>query len=205
MTHWDIPQPIPIDWEMRKLDSASITWRTLPDGRFEQVVEHAPLPGVTPAMCLWYLENIDRVMTWRGHTALAYRFWHPVDHIYFKRLGEFGAGDRWHIVEMFGGERRFLLDQIFHVTELDETGFKMEVRRLGEPVSQSIERWRPTPEGLRWSVEMIVGFRPHWLRPISRIALPRLMPFLIRWRQHNVEEAGNLPHFLPELYVTSHA
>jgi len=30
-------------------------------------------------------------MTWRGHKAMAYRLWHPRDHIYFKRLGV-GAG-----------------------------------------------------------------------------------------------------------------
>jgi hypothetical protein len=29
----------------------------------------------------------------------------------------------------------------------------------------------------------------------------RRMAFLERWRQHNVEEAGNLPYFLPELYA----
>jgi hypothetical protein len=26
------------------------------------------------------------------------------------------------------------------------------------------------------------------------------MVFLNRWRQHNVEEIGNVPHFLPDLY-----
>ena len=26
------------------------------------------------------------------------------------------------------------------------------------------------------------------------------MVFLNRWRQHNVEEIGNLPHFLPDLH-----
>jgi len=32
--------------------------------RLRQLVEHAPLPGVTPAMCLWYLERVDRQLTW---------------------------------------------------------------------------------------------------------------------------------------------
>jgi hypothetical protein len=37
--------------------------------------------------------------------------------------------------------------------------------------------------------------------PRSRALVRRRMAFLQRWRQHNVEEAGNLPYFLPELYT----
>ena len=113
VTRWQIPEALPVDWQMRTLDTASITAGYLEDGRFRQRVEHAPLPGVTPAMCLWYLECAGRPLTWRGHTALAYRFWHPRDHIFFQRRGSFGPGDRWHIVEAFGADRRFLLNQIF--------------------------------------------------------------------------------------------
>jgi hypothetical protein len=136
-----------------------------------------------------------------GHTALAYRFWHPRDHIFFQRRGSFGPGDRWHIVEAFGADRRFLLDQVFDVTKLDETGFTMEVRRLGHPVVVADERWRPTAAGLCWTVEMTVGSLEPGLRTMVRAVVRRRMAFLERWRQHNVEEAGNLPYFLPELYT----
>ena len=115
--------------------------------------------------------------------------------------GSFGPGDRWHIVEAFGADRRFLLDQVFDVTRLDETGFTMEVRRLGRPVVVADERWRPTAAGLCWTVEMTVGSPEPGLRMIVRAVVRRRMAFLERWRQHNVEEAGNLPYFLPELYT----
>ena len=157
VTRWQIPGALPVEWQMRALDTAGITAGYLEDGRFRQLVEYVPLPGVTPAMCLWYLERVDRQLTWRGHTALAYRFWHPRDHIFFQRRGPFGPGDRWPIVEAFGADRRFLFDQVFEVTKLDETGFTMEVRRLSHPVGVADERCRPTAAGLCWTVEMTVG------------------------------------------------
>jgi hypothetical protein len=93
------------------------------------------------------------------------------------------------------------LDQVFDVTRLDEAGFTMEVRRLGRPVVVADERWRPTAAGLCWTVEMTIGSQEPGLRTIVRAVARRRMAFLQRWRQHNVEEAGNLPYFLPELYT----
>jgi len=81
VTRWQISGALPVGWQMRAPDRARITAGYLQDGRFRQRVEHAPLPGVTPAMCLWYLERAGRPLTWRGHTALAYRFWHPRDRV----------------------------------------------------------------------------------------------------------------------------
>ena len=67
MAKWTIPEPLPFDWTMREKSSARITVRALDDGRLEQVIEHAPLPGVTPEMMLWMLENMGREIEWRGH------------------------------------------------------------------------------------------------------------------------------------------
>jgi len=200
MTTWQIPEPLAVGWPMRTPESAKITARVLDDGRFRQTVEHAPLPCVTPAMCLWYLEHLDRTLTWHNHTALAYRFWHPRDHIFFARHGPFGPGGRWHIVEAFGADRRFLLNQVFHVTRLGDTGFRMEARKLGHPVAVIDERWQPTPAGLAWTVEMTVGSTAPGWRAVARCIVRHRMAFLHKWRQHNVEEAGSLPYFLPDLY-----
>jgi hypothetical protein len=41
---------------MSDKSSAKITVRKLDDGRLEQLIEHAPLPSVTPEMMLWMLE-----------------------------------------------------------------------------------------------------------------------------------------------------
>src|SRR5579859_1471911 len=143
MSRWSIPAPLELGFATRRRGSATITQEVLDDGRLQTVVTHAPMPGVTPAMCLWFLENVDREVEFHGHRALAYRFWHPRDHIYFKRLGRFGVGDTWHIVEAFGGRREWLLDQHFHVVQLDDSGFTMQVRvpLLGAAATAE-ERWQ---------------------------------------------------------------
>src|SRR5579859_3042532 len=142
---WKLPAPLALGFTLREKSSAQIRQRVLDDGRLETVVAHAPLAGVTTEMCLWFLENIDREVEFRGQRAIAYRFWHPRDHIYFKRLGKFGPGDTWHIVEAFGAERRWLLDDHFHVVQLDDSGFTMQVRvpLLGAAATAE-ERWQPS-------------------------------------------------------------
>ena len=158
-------------------------------------------PASPPPCACGTWSTWTRQLTWRGRTALAYRFWHPRDHIFFQRHGPFGPGGRWHIVEAFGSDRRFLLDQMFHVTRLDDTGFTMEVRKLGHTVAVIDERWQVTPAGLAWTVEQTVGSAAPGLRAVTRRVVQHRMAFLERWRQHNAEEAGNLPHFLSELYA----
>ena len=201
MTRWPIPMPLAVDWPQRDVASARISSSDLDDGRYRQIVEHAPLPGIDPAMCLWYLEHVDREVEWRGQNVLAYRLWHPRDHIFFRRKGPFAPGGRWHIVEAFGAERRFLLDGVFHVTKLDESGFTMEIRRLGQVVAHVDESWTTDSAGLHWTVTMTAGSSRPGFRSLTRRIVARRTNFLHRWRQHNVEEAGNLPHFLPELYA----
>ena len=87
MARWTIPGPIPIDWQMRDLSTAKVTVRDLVDGRQQRIIEHAPLIGVKPYMMLWFLTHIDQHLEWRGMRMLAYRYWHPTDHIFFKILG----------------------------------------------------------------------------------------------------------------------
>jgi hypothetical protein len=201
MGRWRIPAPLDVGFKPRLRDSASITQQVLHDGRLQTVVAHAPMPGVTPAMCLWFLENVDREVEFQGQRAVAYRFWHPRDHIHFKRLGQFGVGDTWHIVEAFGGEPRWLLDDHFSVVQIDETGFTMQVRvPLLGTAAVAEERWKPDAGGMRWTVTLTGGFETgpqRWLNPAVRRHRSR---FVNRWIQHNVEEAGYLPQFLPEMY-----
>jgi hypothetical protein len=69
MARWAIPEPPPVDRPMQTLDSATVSSGFLTDGRFCRTVQHGPLPDVVPAMCLWFLERVDRQTTWRGLTA----------------------------------------------------------------------------------------------------------------------------------------
>jgi hypothetical protein len=198
MAAWQIREPVPIDWQIRQPGPAKITACTLDDGRLRQTAGHAPLPGVTPAIWPWYPERLGRKHTWRFRTVLACRFWPARDHIFFKRHGTFGPAGRWLIVEAFGAGRRFLLDQIFHVTRLGDTGFAVEARRPGHAAAVIDERWQPEPAGLAWTVEMTVGSAAPGLRAVTKSVARHQMALLQRRRQHNVEEAGSLPHYSRE-------
>jgi hypothetical protein len=68
MARWAIPEPLPVDRPMQTLDSA-VSSGFLTDGRFCRTVQHGSLPGVVPAMRLWFLERVDRQTTWHGLTA----------------------------------------------------------------------------------------------------------------------------------------
>lgn len=201
---WEIPEPIPVGWRMRELSSAKIDVRELPDGTFEQTIEQAPLPGVTPEMMLWWLANMEKQVEWEGRRFLAYRLWHPRDHIHFRNLrrrdGTIGPGMRFHIVEAFGGERRFLVDDVAHITRYDLGGFRLEFRVLGQAILSVDELFRPRSGGMGFEIRMRFGSAAPVVGAITRAARKAKMPMLTRWLQHKVEEDGNLPHFLPKLY-----
>lgn len=79
----------------------------------------------------------------------------------------------------------------------------MELRRLGQAVAAVNERWQSGDAGMRWTADLTVGSTRPGLRMVSHLIVQQRIAFLERWRQHNVEEAGNMPHFLPELYSES--
>ena len=202
MPRWTIPEPIPIDWTMRDVSTAKITVRELDDGREERRIEHAPLVGVRPHMMLWFLTHIDQHLDWRGMKMLAYRYWHPTDHIFFKIIGKPGPGCRFHVVEAFQANRKYLIDITFDVPKLDLTGFRLEVRRLGQVIVSMDEAFEEVPEGMRYTVTMTLGSTVPVLATITRLVRKHFLAVrLDAWHRHNVEEVGNLPHFLPELYA----
>jgi hypothetical protein len=196
-----IPEPLPFDWTMRATASAKISVRELEDGRLEQTIEHAPLPGVRPEMLLWMLEHMGQQIEWRGHRCIVYRCWHPIDHIDFEVLGPFGPGCRFHIVEAFQARSEYLMDQVFHVPKLDRTGFRLELRKLGRLVASMDEDWEERPEGMGYRVRQTVGFTTPVLRTLNRTMLRRKRALLDAWLLHNVQEVGSLPHVLPDLYT----
>jgi hypothetical protein len=200
MAAWTIPDPLAIDWTMRDLSSARVTVRALEDGRTEHLIEHAPLPGVTPETMLWMLEHMGDTIEWRGQKLVMYRCWHPTDHIHFQVLGPFGPGCRFHIVEAFQGRPEYLRDQVYDVPKLDRTGFRLEIRRAGMLVGRADEEWSELPGGMGWTVKLTAGLSTPVVRSLNPLVRRRTAGFLDAWHLHNVQEDGNLPHVLPELY-----
>jgi len=199
--------PRTIDWEMRPLSSAKTAIRTLDDGRLELTISHARLPGVTPAMLHWWFRTASETMEWKGKTCPRYHVWHPVDHISLTVVrrspdGTVGPGSRFHIVEAFGGNPDFMVDQVVDVPRLDEGGISLEVRALGQPVMQLSHTFTPEGDGTRYDTRMLLG-ATGFLRPVAALMRRRRFPpeKARAWLKHNVEEVGNLPHFLPALYA----
>lgn len=187
---------------MRDLSTAKVTVRDLDDGRQQRLIEHATLPGVKPHMMLWFLKHIDQHLEWRGTKMLAYRYWHPTDHIFFEILGTPGPGCRFHIVEAFQANPKYLIDITFDVSKLDLTGFRLGFRRLGQIITSMDEDFEDIPEGMRYKVTMTLGSTAPVLRTVTRLARRYVLAEkLDAWHLHNVQEVGNLPHFLPDLYA----
>jgi hypothetical protein len=206
--HWKLLPPRPIDWEMRPVSSAETSVRTLDDGRKELMIRHKELEAVTPEMLLWWFHHLEETMEWHGAVVPRYHVWHPIDHIHFsveRRApdGSVGPGAKWHIVEAFGGNLDFLLDERPDVIRLDTGGITLEGRALGQTLLRLEHTFTSTPLGTRYETLMRVGLSSAFLRPISRALLQRRFSDAKAeaWLKHNIEEVGNLSHFLPKLYV----
>jgi hypothetical protein len=207
MPRWNIPAPLPVDWPLRDVSTAAIEQRTLDDGRLEIRIEHAKLEGVTPAMMRWWISNLDQHLEWRGVRALAYRFWHPRDHVHFhisgtrRPDGTLETPAKFHLVEAFGAQRRFLVEQRFDLTQLDDTGFRL----VGTNSTQQLEMhetFEPVPGGTRMVVQMRLGTPHGLLTPLAMGVVRKLKGAQLEaWKRHNVEEDGTLQYFLPELHA----
>ena len=58
---------------------------------------------------------------------------------------------------------------------------------------------------MRYTVTMTLGSTAPLLATVTRLVRKHLLGRrLDAWHRHNVEEVGNLPHFLPEIY-SAHA
>ncbi len=197
----EIPAPLPFSYASRprSVQSARITVLPLEGGGLEQRIEHAPLPGVTREMLLWWMHRLGSRVVWEGREVKAYRLWHPRDHIDWSCEGPVRPGCRFHIQEAFGAERRFLVDQAFDVPKLDLSGFRLETGMFGVARLSIDEDWSDSPEGARWINTMrLVPIRPLY-GPLVRLGRALKRRMFTAWLTHNVEEVGFVPEFLPAL------
>jgi hypothetical protein len=206
MTRWQIPEPLDVEFRPRPLSSANVTAGRMSDGRFQIRIAHALIEGVTPAMLRWWISMLDQQVEWKGRTVLAYRLWHPRDHIHFEITGRKADGSveppaTYHLVEAFGAQRRFLIEQRFELSKLDETGFVLTGAFHGQRLELK-ESFEAAPGGTKMVVQARLG-KPNALftRALSRLILLFEPAQFEAWKRHNVEEDGTLSGFLPALYA----
>jgi DAPG hydrolase PhiG domain len=188
--------------------SAQTSSCTLDDDRLELRIDHAPLSGVTPRMLHWWFQTASQDMHWRGRTIPRYHLWHPIDHIQLRVVrrasdGTVGAGAKFHIVEAFGGNLAYLVDQVVDVTRLDDGGITLAVKALGRTIMELAHTFEARGDATVYRTRMLIGAGGGLAKPIGRWVRRRRFPSAKAgaWLKHNVEEVGNLPHFLPELYA----
>jgi hypothetical protein len=161
-------------------------------------IDHEPLSGITPAMLLWWFQNLD---------VPVYLAWHPLDHIRWELArpapgGGASEGARFRIVEAFDRREEFYVDSVETVEKLDLTGIRLVRRLLGVPVFQLEHTWASCPEGTHYVSVMDLGARTPLFAAVNRYLTTRVFPEAMgrAWVVHNVEEVGVLEHLLPETW-----
>lgn len=200
--------PRPIHWKMKPLESATTNCTQLADGRLELSIKHELIKGVSPEMLAWWFRNIEGEMEYEGRTYTRYHVWHPIDHIHYDLAapaadGTAGSGSKFHIVEAFAANPKYLVNSVAHVPQNDEDGLTLSVRHLGMEVMRLEHTFAATKGGTRYQSIMHVGAKSmpaRWL--INRCIIPHLFgeDKGRAWLKHNVEEVGNFEFFLPDLF-----
>ncbi len=202
--------PIEVPWKMKGLDSAQVTEDNLPFGRLRLSIRHDVLKGVTPAMLVWWFNNMDGEVEIAGQPVNRYRAWHPRDHFALTYVSnavdgrKFGTGARIRIQEFFGARPENKIDTVETVDFLDETGFAHRRTLFGATLGFVTYKFTAVPGGTLYENSLSLGATAPLMRTLAnRVLLPRLFPPAVAraWPLHNIEEVGNWEHFLPALYA----
>lgn len=201
-------EPVPLPWPLKGLGSAETGVERLPDGRLSYWIRHEVLRGVTPAMLAWWFANLEGDVVVAGRRVSRYRAWHPYDHVhasYVKRGadGRIGPGSQIRLREYLGANRRYAVDVVTEIEQLDEAGYIHNPRLHGVAGLVRMEyTFRRVPGGTLYENRLLVGGTRGWRRWVT----PLVQRFGFdaahgqAWLRHNIEEVGLLEHFLPALY-----
>lgn len=204
----ELPEPLPIPWRCKPVESAASGVSILDDGRVYCWIEHEILKDITPAMLVWWFSHLEGEVAVDGVKYNRYRVWHPRDHLfaeYAKRSadGSVGVGSIIHLAEMFDANPKYLIHIYTEIVKLDETGYIHQPRIHGLQLAEMEYSFEGVPEGTRYRNSLTFGAKG-WL---GRILNPLLRRFFfdekrgIAWLKHNIEEVGNFEFFLPALYA----
>jgi hypothetical protein len=207
-------EPIDVPWTMKPLESARTSVERVDHGRMRFSIQHELIRGVTPAMLVWWLDNMVGDVEIGGRVIPRYRAWHPRDHVkltYVRPADDgrnFGPGAQVRIQEFFGADPRYPVDVVATVAFLDETGFEHAEWVGGQRVAHALYSFVGTPEGTLYENSLTVGLETAGLGDVFNRAVvqPWLFPEEMgrAWLRHNVEEVGNFEFFLPALYAQHH-
>ena len=199
-----MPEPLHVSYlaKARERSTARVEIRWISSSQFEQKIVHAPLFGVTREMLYWWMHHIGDHVDWEGSSVQAYRLWHPRDHIDWSCDGPVRVGSKFRIVEAFQREARFRVDRVFDLPKLDISGFRIETGFAGFAKISVDEDWEDVPGGVRWTNTMRVSTPSNFLAPLVWAGQYANRANLEAWINHNIEEVGFIPEFLPQIYLS---
>lgn len=205
-----LPEPRPALFPLRPRATAATSIQELGRYRRRATIDHQPLPGVTPAMLLWWFQNIGGTMTYGNHVVPNYLAWHPVDHILWELArpapgGGAREGARFRIVEAFQGRPEFYIDTTETVERLDESGIRLVRRIAGVSVLELSHTWSACTGHTHYVSVLEVGGNTALFAPVNRYLTRRRFPLSMAqaWLRHNIEEVGVLEHILPAAYAAA--
>ena len=201
-----VPIPSAIDWPLRSVERAQIARRIPANGQLRIAIAHAPLPGITPTMLVWWFGHIHGEMEIGPERFSRYRVWHARDHIAHEVAryaipGTVGVGAQFHIVEAIGGRQ---VDTVVEVVQLDLAGLALQRSAIGQPIFRIAHEFHPIAGGTQFVTRIAIGFAgPTIIAPLNRVGRALACPdrFARALCRHSVEEVGNFVHFLPALYA----
>ena len=206
----DIPEPLPIDWICKPLNSARSGVEVLPDGRIYCWIEHETIKGVSPEMLVWWFKHLEGELEVNGVKYDRYRVWHPRDHLFAEYAkpnddGAVGVGSVIHLAEMLGANPEYLVHIFTEITKLDETGFIHQPRIHGLKLAEMKYDFETADGGTKYTNSLTVGLKGVFSRVVNPL-IRRLVFDEARgraWLKHNIQEVGNFEFFLPRLFAES--
>lgn len=199
--------PRSVPWTLKPLESAQTSLHYDAHARMVMTIRHQVLRGLSPAMLVWWFQNIGGDMEIDGRTVNKYLVWHPIDHIRWELVraapdGGIGPGARFRIVEAFGANPDFYVDIRDEVIRLDPNGFTLVQRRAGIEIARLNHDFGAVEGGASYFSTLTIGAAALLGRIVNpllhRIVFPERMGRA--WLKHNVEEVGILEHILPRIY-----
>ena len=154
--------PIEVPWGLKPLESARTGVERLPRGRRRFWIEHGVVRGVTPAMLVWWFQNLEGEIEVAGQRHQRYRVWHPRDHhsiAYVRRRpdGGIGPGAQLRIREFFAARPENKVDILATIERLDEGGFVHRESILGVEVGRMSYRFEAVAGGTLYQNELVIG------------------------------------------------
>lgn len=207
-THARPPEPLRLPWALKPLGSALYGIEQRPDGRLCYWIRHDVIKGITPRMLVWWFSHLEGDVEIEGRRINRYRAWHPFDHVhasYARRRadGSVGPGAVIRLREYLGGNPAYEVDITTEIEKLDEEGY------IHNPILHGVSglarmeyRFTRVDGGTLYENCLLVGGQGGWRHTITplmhRFGFPHERG--IAWLRHNIEEVGQLEHFLPGLY-----